>query len=971
MSPPEEVFSFGPMRLFTRSKVLLEGDTPVRLGGRAMDLLLALLERAPEVVTKAELETRVWPRSVVETSSLRVQIGALRRALGEGGDHGGFEGRYIANVPGRGYSFVAPVSRYLVPDASGSAARSPEPGGRDDASSGEAEPGARFQPPPRLTRTIGRDEVIATVCQLLSQHRMVTLAGTGGIGKTTLAVAVAERCLASSPDLPVHFVDLSTGHGDGGCVAALIGTALRVPLTAVPPAGADPLPEQLRGRQGLLILDNCEHVLDVVAPLVARLRDCGPALQVLATSREALRVAGERVYRLEPLRVPPPGVLMDARTAMGYPSVALLVERATAQSADFELTDADANLAGALCRRLDGLPLAIEMAAARVGVLGLRDLAERLSDRIGLLHGGRSTTPRHQTLQSLVDWSHAQLPASHQAVWQAMSVFAGPFTLEAASAVMGADADQHDAEDPVVVQIVIDLAEKSLLMPDFNGEQVVYRLLETSRHYAAARLLEQPGRHAVRARHLRWLLRVLARAEERWTGSRRADWLSVHAPLWDEVQVALNWALGEGGDVLLAADLAQAALHLAQQLSAHERFRQPLDRVHERLALLGEAEPLRRLRVAVALTICLGLSGASSVAAQPVHRAARDAAAALHDRAYEIELAYAMFFGHFIAGDYRPARVHAERMVELSAALGDEASLLVGRRILMQSAHHLGDHAVARDLAQTVLRTDRRRARVNGFWIDPADRQVSVRVVLAREAWMAGQSDEARRLLHEALARAAEDVHTLQAHALATAALPIALWSGDIAAARRWSEELRGVAGRHGLSHWLRWAQTVDAVLDGRPVHSPRPEDPALADLLCTLSPDHVDLSSVHRVEDGLVGWCAPEVLRGWGERLLREGVSEEAPRWFERARELARGRGATAWELRALLSLARVDPGRWSAELAALARHWPAASAEADVVAARALLGELSPSAPGPRSDSPARAGGRRSARGSTARPD
>src|SRR5437660_6601606 len=406
----EHIFAFGPFRLLAAQRLLLEGDTPVRLGSRAFDILAALVERSGEVVAKQELIARAWPQTFVEEANLKMQVSALRRALGDGqGGH-----RYVATVPGRGYNFVAPVHR-------------------DEPARAALRPAVALAHnlPLAATRMIGREEAVATLVSRLSRQRLVTVVGPGGIGKTTVALAVAERMI-SDYEHGVWLVDLAP-LGDPRLVPSTVATVLGLEVHT-----ENPLPglvAGLRDRQMLLLLDNCEHVIDAAASLAAAVLTGLPRVNILATGREPLGAAGERVHRLGPLSSPPTSSGLTAAEAAAFPAVQLFVERATAIVEDFALTDANAQPVVEICRRLDGLPLAIEFAAPRVEVLGVAALAASL-DSLPLLGAQRRTAMlRHRTMRSVVDWSYGLLSEDEQRFFRALGIFAGAFTVNDAAVV--------------------------------------------------------------------------------------------------------------------------------------------------------------------------------------------------------------------------------------------------------------------------------------------------------------------------------------------------------------------------------------------------------------------------------------------------------------------------------------------------------------------------------------------------------
>jgi predicted ATPase/DNA-binding winged helix-turn-helix (wHTH) protein len=469
--------AFGPFRLFPARQLLLEGAAPVRLGSRALEILAALVERPGELVSKDELTARVWPHTVVEESSLKVHVAALRRVLGEGRRGR----RFIATVSGRGYRFVAPVehSNPAVPPAYQNGV-----------------PVSAHNLPASLTRMIGRAETIDALGRQLSQHRLVTVVGPGGIGKTTVAIAAAEALIAAY-DRGVRFVDLAP-MGDPqfvpGAVAAAVGLAIHSENTATV------LTTYLRSKRILLVLDSCEHVIEAAASLAEQIISGAPNVHILATSREPLRLRGEQVQRLSPLASPPSSPGLTAAEALTFPAVQLFTERAAESLEGFELSDADAPVVADICRKVEGIALGIELAATRIDALGVRTLSTLLDDRFRLLRQERRTyLSRHRSLAASLDWSYAALPEAERTILCRLSVVAGPFTVEAASAV-AAGAGIAPSE---VIDGIENLVAKSLLSAEVSGPVAEYRLLDTTRAYALEKLAESG--------ELRWLLSKLPR----------------------------------------------------------------------------------------------------------------------------------------------------------------------------------------------------------------------------------------------------------------------------------------------------------------------------------------------------------------------------------------------------------------------------------------------------------------------------
>jgi predicted ATPase/DNA-binding winged helix-turn-helix (wHTH) protein len=469
-----EIVSFGPYSLDPVRHVLRERDKTLRLGSRALEILITLVERAGEIVSKNELLSRVWPKCVVQEATLRVHIAALRKVLGD--DEGGV--RYVENFSGRGYRFVGHVVRTQTPPSSIVVQT------RESATSG-APAGAPCMGnlPAPLATMVDRTQAINTLAARIPLRRFLTIVGPGGMGKTTVALAVAEK-LAGAYQHGVVFVDLAVLE-DPSLVARALAAALG--LESVADDSIPAILTHLKHRSMLILLDNCEHVVDAAAGLAETVLRAAPKVHLLATSREPLRAGSEYVNRLQPLETPVSGVMLTCAEAMAFPAIQLFVERASASLDTFELQDTDIPFVVEICCRLDGNPLAIELAAARVDLFGLRGLAARLGDCLQLLTRGRRTAvPRHQTLRATLDWSYGLLSPAEQIVLRRLSLFSGGFDIEAANTVVSENG--RSAVD--IFDSLTNLVAKSLLTVDVTGEAALYCFPETTRAYAFGRLNE-------------------------------------------------------------------------------------------------------------------------------------------------------------------------------------------------------------------------------------------------------------------------------------------------------------------------------------------------------------------------------------------------------------------------------------------------------------------------------------------------
>src|SRR5580692_3035308 len=538
---PKDVLSFGPFSLFAAERLLKKGDEPIPLGGRALDILIALVERPGEVVTRKELISTVWPDVTVEEANLRFQMAALRKALGDGRDGA----RYLSNISGRGYCFVAPVTR-------STAARTVPV-----TAIATAERVQRL--PPRPARMVGRDDTVRSLAQQLQMWRFVSIVGPGGVGKTTVAISVAHTLVDGFHDA-VFFIDLAA-LTDPQLVPTAVGSALGLMVQT-----QDPLLGLLTfigDRKILLVLDNCEHVIGVVAGLAERVVSEAPQAHILATSREALRVEGEHVHLLYSLDCPPEDAGLTATEALRYPAAQLFMERAAASGYGAALSYIDAPIVARSCCRLDGIALAIELAASRVGSLGIRGTAELLDNRFSLLWQGRRTAlPRHETLNAMLDWSYSLLSEREKVVLCRLSVFVGHFTRQAAGSV----ASETDADEVEVVDAVASLVAKSLISTSVVNKSAYYRLLDTTRAFAATKLAERGEADGIARRHAIFYSKFLEHDEIIQSLFGEHD-LSGYAPHIGNVRAALGWALSDHGDAAVGIELATSAAPLFFGLS--------------------------------------------------------------------------------------------------------------------------------------------------------------------------------------------------------------------------------------------------------------------------------------------------------------------------------------------------------------------------------------------------------------------
>jgi predicted ATPase/DNA-binding winged helix-turn-helix (wHTH) protein len=518
-------FIFGRYRLEPGRGLFADGEA-VPISAKALDVLATLVEEEGRLVTKDELMERVWAGIVVDEHNIQVHISALRKLLGD-------NAAWIRTVPRLGYRFIGPLK----------------------AAAPEGKVPAR-----RLGRLFGRERDLAAIGDILWQARLVTIAGPGGIGKTSLALEVAGAIGDRYRDGSV-FVDLSVLQ-DSTLAMEQVAEALGIELKGNTPP-AELLAHRLQSRQLLIVLDNCEHVVAAVAPLAELILATAPSVSLLATSREPLGCRGEQVYRL-PLLTVPSDKVGSAVEALEAASVALLVNRLQAADLHFELTDAMTSSAAAICRRLDGLPLAIEMVAATVSSFGLETVALRLEEAFRLPHSvTRTMPPRHRSLEATLDWSHALLSVTERVMLRRLAVFQGRFSLPAVEAVL-VDATMTEAD---CGDVLARLVRKSLVSINLAAAPRSYRLLLTIRSYAAEKLEAAGEERLLRARHARYVGDVLARAMGDWEETADTVWIDRYGWLITDIRAALQWSFKPDGDPAIGMMLSALSRPLWRMLN--------------------------------------------------------------------------------------------------------------------------------------------------------------------------------------------------------------------------------------------------------------------------------------------------------------------------------------------------------------------------------------------------------------------
>lgn len=905
-----DVISFGPYRLIPTARLLLQEEEVVDVGNRALDILIALVETAGEVVSQRELLARAWPNVVVGEGSLRVTIAGLRKTLGDG--QAGV--RYISNVIGRGYCFVAPVERSASSPTAPIATRYP--------ASPTSAPGRKL--PARLARMIGRDDAVEALSMLLASRRFVSVVGPGGLGKTTVALAVAHALLDDFGDA-VHFVDLSAIE-DAALVPSAVATGLGVVVQA-----QDPLPGLLAfltGRRILLVLDSCEHVIDAAAALTARLYVDAPQVHLLTTSRESLRVEGEHVHLLAPLDYPAALEDLTAAEALASPAVQLFMERAFASGYAEDLTDDDAPAVAAICRQLDGIALAIELAGSRVGAYGLRGTADLLRNRFKLLwQGRRSALPRHQTLHAMLDWSYHLLSDRDRKVLDRLSIFVGVFTLEAAQVVAGDDGIDATA----VAEAIDSLVEKSLIWIAPLDGATHHRLLDTTRAFAADQLASAPESHPAAKLHARYY----AERHIRLVGQidMSGPDLAGLAPHLGNIRAALEWSFSAAGDAAIGVRLAAAWAPLFLGLSLLVECQRWCEQA---LAALPEsdADDSTRLALQEALASSAMFTRGNGEDVRLAIEAGLRLAEALGDRRRQLNLLAGLHIFLTRIGDFRGALTAGQTSVAVARRLGSPGAVATAEWMLGVAHHLRGDQAAARRHCENglALAATAGEAEVGFFGYD---HRVRALVALARSLWLSGFPDRAAKIGRQAMDEAVKHDHPVNLCIAMIYTSTLLLWRGELDEAERRIRRLVAHASRHSLGpyHAVGLALTGElAIARGDPAEGV----PLLRRALAVLQAEqhHVLTTAFHRalaeglIQSGEIDEAAavidaalarsealaepfgvPELLRVRGEIWLRAGPADPgaAERAFERSRREAETQSALSLELRTSMALAQL----------------------------------------------------------------
>ncbi|HTV31188.1 MAG TPA: winged helix-turn-helix domain-containing protein [Xanthobacteraceae bacterium] len=960
MSPTagtREGLSFGPYNLLVRERLLTRDGAPVELGARAFDILIALVSRPNEVVSKKELLSQVWPDVTVEESSLRFHMAGLRKALGDGQDGA----RYITTLAGRGYCFVAPVSR-------SSEVR------RADAAVESGFPQTNL--PGRVMHMIGRDEDVLRISAHLIGARFVSIVGIGGVGKTTVAIAVGHHLFEAFAGA-VLLVDLSALRYPS-LVATTVASELGLSVQSEDATPA--VIAYLRRKRMLVILDTCEHLIDAVAAFALQIYAKAPDVHLLTTSREVLQVEGEHVYRLDTLACPPEDSEVVSAAAQTFPAPRLFIERAAASGGGLELSDADVAIVVRICRKLDGVALAIELAARRVEAYGLQQTETLLDQRLLALLGHRGATPRQRTLQAALDWSYQLLSELERLVLRRLAVFVGHFTLDAAwFVVTGNDIDQSRA-----LGAIESLVGKSMIVTRPIGAMMRYRLLDTTRAYVLNVAIDDAQAADLAMRHAnyyrRWLDQRGSESSMLPTGAERSPYLAA----LNNARSALEWCFGEGGDVALGIELAAAAVPVFLAMSLLPECHRWSERAIRALDEAARGSP-EEMQLQAALGVSLMFTRGGGDAARMALSRSLAIAEECGDVANQVGLLGALCLFQLREADFERGLHYAKRSQALAGNIENPAVIALAHSLLGSTLHLMGALADARTELEISLH---HWSRFQGQSMPQMDHpslavilacttypECYASLALARTLWLQGYPAQSVERAHQ-LIQAAERVdHPTSRVVVLGWSAWIFVWTGDFGSAEKYINSCIALAESHSLAPYVALGHGLKAVVA---IHRGDAKG-GVEGLQASLGALHsryklpITLLNISLAEGlGQLGRSSegsalidetitsvrasqevtfmPELLRVKGGLFLSMPAPnlDAAEACFAQSLESSRHQGARGWELRAAIDLARLWAKRGKPEeglklLQPIFEKFTEGQDDIDLQAAQRLLAELS----------------------------
>ncbi len=898
------VYSFGPFRLYPERQLLLRNGVNVKLGGRAFEILHLLVRRNGDIVSKEDLIAAAWPGVFVHESNLKVNLSSLRRSLNDVQKLPD----YIVTIPGRGYRFIAKVEIGLADD-------------------GDYKVHADYPQSsslPSLGFIVGRDHEVSHLTELmLAQHFLITLVGAAGVGKTTVAISASTAFAARRPT-DVCFVDLSKIE-DPSMLPSVLAAALGLrgelgdPLVAVC--------DYLRPRNLLLLLDNCEHVLSAVAVFISTLRTRQSQCKLLVTSREPMRIPSEHVYVLNNLAVPAENAALSLERVLSSPAVELFLLRA-AEWTGYQVTEHDFETVAKICRALDGLPLALELAAANLEqttpATVLATLDEFLDFRIGSV---RPDAPdRHETLHAAIDWSFSLLSNTEATVFCMASVFADSFELEDGIAVAGSLG--LTALD--VIAALGTLVSKSLITAQVSGPGLRYRLLDSTRRYGARRLAAQGLDTRCHRAHAERMLHVFEQSGTEWGWRERGDWSRSYVTRLADLRSALLWAFGEDGDALLGIELTAASLPLWFESSLVAEAR---TRVETALAFAetNGCEPLPKAKLSLA-------RGWSMMFARP----------------FTEEMGHVWLSAFEFARDAGSIEYQLQALVGLAYFTMDTGN--IGRAIVwlkefrtLSERHHYHDfdpeyesalawaQGHAGHIVDSIKRLEKLAEKYVWATSGPqkaglvADRTAGITGHIPFFAWIAGRVDYAAALASETLVAAEREGYLMsQSNVLAQAVCPVAYSRGDLKALETGVSRLHSILEMENIGVWVpvrsffaaaladlegdedaeaRMRSAIDDFINNRFVLRLPATMGILAEVYLRkgkldLASNMLDLAEAYDKRQGEL-WSRSELRRLRGRFCAQTGEAGRAEKYFATALDEARNIGARSHELRAATDLA------------------------------------------------------------------
>jgi predicted ATPase len=765
--------AFGPFFLYTAERVLERESRRLKIGDRAFDILHTLAERSPEVVTKHDLIAQVWGNYPIEDGALRFNIAALRTVLGEDESS---TARYIVNVRGRGYCLAAPVVWTTA------------------AASLPSTSAALSLLPRKALTMIGRDEELREITRQIHERRFVSIVGAGGIGKTTVAIDVAHQLLSEFSQA-VCFIDLG-GVGNARLVAATLASELGIPVVSDQPGTV--ILNALREKRMLLVLDSCEHVVEAVAVLAENIFRDAPHVHILTTSREALRAEGEHVHHLPALTCPPPDLeSITAQQALSFSAVQLFVKEVASNVHAFELRDDDAPAVAEVCRRLDGIPLALELAACRVGVYGIQGTASLLDKQFRLWRGRRTSLPRHQTLGATLEWSYRLLSEMEQLTLRRLAVFVGGFTLEAALEVVAEGLDPTEVTETLAI-----LVDKSLVA--FDGAATMrYRLLDTTRDYAWRKLEDSGESMKFEQRYCEQLTRRLEAFKSTVTMVSSSESLDFIAVNLRALRSALEWSFSAPGGAALGVRLIGAAAPLLIQLNL---LTECVTWTERAIRSLDEANKGTRLELEIQTCFALSLMDTKGNDQTTYDALIRALELADHeeDPPLQLLLVHGLYQWKLRSGDFRGLMELVLRTQSAATRIADPAADTVAKAVAAVTCFFIGDNRESPAFSQIAL-----AAPVYGSSLNVSLRTVNspgVLATLARSLWRRGFPDQAMAMSERAVNAATEGNHPASLCYTLMSCIVIPLKVGDLNRAEELIQQLLTCAAKHRLLTYERAA---------------------------------------------------------------------------------------------------------------------------------------------------------------------